>query len=151
MLRNREGISIAKRRKVYSLMDGDQKFCECPMITDFCGIKWVDSCPSSISKSILITHQNSKASSTQSTLHRNFHKSIIMQFFKLLGLVAGLAPLFASASPVDAETLFKRDPVDICDRTAVAGDTCNHGPGGDQPHICGRNDPRAIVSIEIQT
>ncbi|KAF7526034.1 hypothetical protein G7054_g10891 [Neopestalotiopsis clavispora] len=68
-----------------------------------------------------------------------------MQFFKLLGLVAGLAPLFASASPVDAETLFKRDPVDICDRTAVAGDTCNHGPGGDQPHICGRNDPRAIL------
>ncbi|KAI0149284.1 hypothetical protein BJ166DRAFT_582494 [Pestalotiopsis sp. NC0098] len=66
-----------------------------------------------------------------------------MQFFKLFTLVAGLAPLVANASPMDAEnTLFKRD---ICDRTAVAGDTCNHGPGDNQPHICGRNDPRAIL------
>lgn len=69
-----------------------------------------------------------------------------MQFFKLFSLVAGLAPLVANTSPVDVEnTLFKRG-IDICDRTAVAGDTCNHGPGDNQPHICGRNDPRAIVS-----
>ncbi|KAK6064696.1 hypothetical protein SCUP234_12898 [Seiridium cupressi] len=69
-----------------------------------------------------------------------------MQLIKVAGILTGFLPLLANAGPMGAEdTIFKRAPVDICDRTAAAGDTCNHGPGGDQPHICGRNDPRAIL------
>ncbi|KAK9414382.1 hypothetical protein SUNI508_11344 [Seiridium unicorne] len=74
-----------------------------------------------------------------------------MQLIKVAGILTGFLPLLANAGPMGAEdTIFKRAPVDICDRTAAAGDTCNHGPGGDQPHICGRNDPRAIASGRLR-
>ncbi|KAI1336275.1 hypothetical protein F5Y15DRAFT_395047 [Xylariaceae sp. FL0016] len=75
-----------------------------------------------------------------------------MQIIKLIGLTAALLPLSAVAGPMGPadvvsveRAIFKRGN-DICDRTAAIGDTCNHGPGEDEPHICAhRGNAREVL------
>lgn len=69
-----------------------------------------------------------------------------MRVIKTIDIVAGLLPFLAFAGPVAADNSILKRGVDMCHRTASAGDLCNHGRGDDQPYICGRNDYRAIVS-----
>ena len=69
-----------------------------------------------------------------------------MQFLSLAVLAAAL-PHLAIAGPIAADSPLEKRGIDICGSYRFVGDTCNYGPGGNQPHACSGGNDRAIVSV----
>ncbi|TKX22508.1 hypothetical protein C1H76_5291 [Elsinoe australis] len=65
--------------------------------------------------------------------------------FSHLAIFAGVLPLLAIAGPVANNNPLEKRGIDICNRKRTVGDACNFGSGNNAPHICGVNDPSAIL------
>lgn len=75
------------------------------------------------------------------------HNSAAYHFIDLP--IMQLIPLAFNILFTVTAALFERQ-ADICKSKAIAGQSCQPvmpGPTGAQPEICGKNDPRNVVSL----